>query len=265
MKSSIKADEVRRRIPEGFELPAHFADFIRAKPPYRIEWNDLDIYDLKPSAAESAVPFINLPDGAVVALWYHAASPAVVHIGAHGERGVVARDFEDFLKGLAAGSCGVPDLDGDGPFRVAGITGKARKPPAALQKKFEAWFKKHSALLEPLNTQETESLRQRVHEIAKSMIRDGLSKVYTLSSTWWSMDFQIKCTKANLTISYLDFGAWYPVPDKYKLEQEVVELLKLVKDTGRRHYELSTCSPGIVSIDRDRQLVLVPPGMTDEN
>ena len=73
------------------------------------------------------------------------------------------------------------------------------------------------------------------------------------------MDFRIERDGDDLSITYLDFGAWYPVPAKYKLKDEVVELLKLVKSKRRRRYELSTCSAGIVSIDRDRELVLVPP------
>ena len=73
------------------------------------------------------------------------------------------------------------------------------------------------------------------------------------------MGFQIERGGDGVTITYLDFGKWYPVPAKYNLMDEVVALLKLVKNKKRRRYELSTCSAGIVSIDRDRELVLVPP------
>jgi hypothetical protein len=128
-----------------------------------------------------------------------------------------------------------------------------------LQEKFDKWFKQHTSLLEPLSTPGTESLRQRVHKIAEDMIRDGRSKVYTFSSPWWSMDFRVERDGDELSISYLDFGEWYPLPAKYKLAEEVAAMLKLVKNKKRRRYELSTCTAGIVSIDRDRELVLVPP------
>jgi hypothetical protein len=261
MERWINADQVRRHVPKGRKLPARFDDFLRASLPFRVEWNDLDAYGLKPSATKSALPFLRLPDGGLVALWYHAAEPAVVHIGGHGELKVVASDFDNFLKGIGARSSGLPDIDeGDEKFSVAGVRGKpnaARLP--ALQEKFDKWFKQHTSLLEPLAAPAAEALRQRMHRIAEDMIRDGRSKVCTLSSPWWSMDFRIERDGDDLSITYLDFGEWYPVPAKYKLAEEVAALLTLVKNKKRRRYELSTCSVGIVSIDRDRELVLVPP------
>ena len=71
------------------------------------------------------------------------------------------------------------------------------------------------------------------------------------------MDFRIERDGEDLSITYLDFGEWYPVPAKYKLAEEVAALLELVKNKKRRRYELSICSAGIVSIARDRELVLV--------
>ena len=63
---------------------------------------------------------------------------------------------------------------------MPGVTGKPKKAGlAALQKKFEAWFKKHTSLLEPLETPAAEVLRKRVYNIGRQMIRDGRSKVYT--------------------------------------------------------------------------------------
>lgn len=261
MESWIKDDQVRRRIPKGCKLPARFDDFLRAKPPFAVEWNNLDAYCLKPTATKEAVPFLRLPDGGLVAFWYHAAPPAIVHIGGHGELKVIAHDFDDFLKGIGARCSGLPDFDeADHAFRVPGVKGKpTREGLPALQERFEAWFKKHTSLQEPLATPEAEALRQRVHRIAEEMIRDGRSKVYTLSSPWWSMSFQIERTDMDLSISYLDYGKWYPVPKKYNLVQEVIALLKLTKHKNRSHYELSACSAGIVSIDRDRELLLVPP------
>jgi hypothetical protein len=106
---------------------------------------------------------------------------------------------------------------------------------------------------------EAEALRQRVHRIAEGMIRDGRSKVSTLSSPWWSMDFKIERDGDDLSITYLDYGKWYPVPPKYKLAEEVVALLKFVKNKERREYELSACTAGIVSVGPNKELVLAPP------
>ena len=73
------------------------------------------------------------------------------------------------------------------------------------------------------------------------------------------MDFEIERDGENLTITFLDYGKWYPVPQKYKLVREVADLLKLIKHKKRGRYEFSVSCTGIVSIDRDRELVLVPP------
>src|SRR4051812_5525573 len=124
MSRHIDDNQVRRRIPAGRELPARFDDFLRAGPPFVVEWNDLDFYCLRPAACEQAVAFLRLPDGGLVALWYSGPSPAVVHIGAHGESMVIARDFDDFLRALAARCTGLPDFDDGGPpCLVPGVTG----------------------------------------------------------------------------------------------------------------------------------------------
>jgi hypothetical protein len=149
-------------------------------------------------------------------------------------------------------------------FRVPGVLGDpGREGLPAVQEKFDNWCKKHSALQEPLRRPDSEALRRRMHQIAMEMIRDGWSKVYSLSSLWWSMDYRIERTDTGLLISYLDYGEWLPVPAEYAteygLDREAMRLLELVKHKRRRRYDLSVCRPGIVSVDRDRELVLEPP------
>ncbi|HJT35142.1 MAG TPA: hypothetical protein VJ783_24160 [Pirellulales bacterium] len=257
----MSADEIRRRVPNGRMLPARFGDLLRAELQFRVEWNALDDYGLKPSAMNDAVPFLRLPDGGVVALWYHSVEPAIVHIGAYGELQVIASNFENFLSGIEMRCCGLPDIDeGEASYSVPGVCGRpdlAGLP--ALQEKFDKWFKQHTSLLEPFVSRETELLRKRLLRIAEDMIRDGCSKVYTLSSPWWSMDFRIERDDEELSITYLDFGEWYRVPTKYKIGGVIEALLSLAKNKKLRQYEVSICSAGIVSIDRDRELVLVPP------
>lgn len=261
MKSWIKDAEVRRRIPEGCDLPTRFDDFLRAEPPFEVEWNDLDSYCLKPTATKEAVPFLRLSDGGLVAFWFCEASPAIVHIGGHGELKVLARSFDDFLKATGQRCSGLPDFDEAAqPFRVHGVRGKPRTHELpALQARFDSWHKEHTSLQTPLRTPESEELRQRVFQISEDMIRDGCSKVYTLASVWWSMNFRIERDGTGLSITYLDYGEWYPVSEKYELDDAVVALFQLVEHKTQSHYEMSTCSAGIVSIDRDRELVLVPP------
>jgi hypothetical protein len=265
-KPWIKEKEVRRHVPTGRELPARFDDFILAEPPCRVEWNDLDEYALKPSATNEAVPFLRMGEGSIVALWYYDVSPAVVLLGSEGELIVVARSFDDFLKGCALRCSGVPDIDTwETAIQVSGIAGEPNSDGLPeLQKRFEEWFKKHTSLLEPLRTPESEVLRQRVFGIAEQMLRDGLSKVYTQEATWWVMDFRIERNRDGLRITYIDYGKWYPVPQKYGMLDEVIALLSLVLNKQRDSYELSVLCVGIVSIDRDRELLLVPPDYEDQ-
>lgn len=260
----IKVEQVRRQIPEGRELPARFDDFMRAEPPFRIEWNDLEHYALKPSATQEAVPFLRLPDGGLLALWYHEPTPAVVHIGGHGERRVITHDFDDFLRAIVARSSGLSDIDeGEHDFLIPDITGRPRTEGLeALQDKFNRWFDEHTSLLKPLRTSEAELLRQRVHGLAREMIGDGLSKVYTLSHSWWSMKFRIERAGTTLAITHLDDGKWYPVPEDYRLSDHVTALLKLVKNPDRPLYVMHVNNKGTVSLDGDRELLLVPPERT---
>src|SRR5262249_33615554 len=152
MRQPQNVNSVRRRVPAGFSLPARFDDFVRTKPPCAVEWNNLEAYDLKPTAAKEAVPFLHLPDGALVAFWYRTRSPAVVLIGAHGELQVLARNFDSFLKGVGAKQSGLADFDeAERPFRVPGVKGKpGRTALSALQRQFRRWFQQHTSLLEPL-------------------------------------------------------------------------------------------------------------------
>ena len=115
-KQENEVDQVRKRIPAGRELPARFddfleVDFVKESELFEVWWSDLTEYELKRSAKKEAVPFLSLFDGGLVAFWYHDAVPAIVHIGSEGERKVVARDFDDFLKGINAKCCGLPDVD----------------------------------------------------------------------------------------------------------------------------------------------------------
>jgi hypothetical protein len=83
---------------------------------------------------------------------------------------VLARDFDDFLKAIAARESGLPDFDeGEPTFHVPGVEGEPKREGlGALQQEFEEWFKKHTSLLEPYQSPETEALRQRVYQRART-------------------------------------------------------------------------------------------------
>jgi hypothetical protein len=269
MEPWIRPEHVREHLPPGRKLPARFDAFVAARPPHcRIEWNDLDAYSLKPSADEEAVPFLRLPDGALAALWYCEPEPAVVLIGGHGELKVLAHTFDDFLKALALRQSGLPDLDtGERPaFVVPGTRGKpSTKGLPELQERFMQWFKEHASLLAPLRTPEAEALRRRIFSAAGRMSDDGRPKPFRSGTfTFWTTHFRAEGSGAGLALSYLDYGNWLPVPDEYGLAEPVAEMLELVLDRGRERYEFAVNCKGIVSVDRDRQLLLLPPERTSD-
>jgi hypothetical protein len=251
-------DEIRARLPVGRSLPEALESFVHAFHSSRVIWDDLDAFDLKSSASQELLPFLRLSDGGIVSLWYQADPPAVVHLGSEGERRVVAADFSAFVGEVEHRRATSQDAH-DAVEEVV-FDGAQAAELIELQSLFDDFCKKHDWLLEPLRTAQAEELRQRVHQIAKTMIDDGCSKVYSRDSKWWRKDFRIKRVGGKTFITYLDYGAWHPVPTKYELAEPVEALLELVKDKDREQFELSTNYSGIVSIDRDRQLVIVPPG-----
>lgn len=269
MEPWIRPEHVREHLPPGRKLPARFDAFVAARPPHcRIEWNDLGAYSLKPTATQEAVPFLRLPDGALAALWYCEPEPAVVHIGGHGELKVIARTFDDFLKALALRQSGLPDLDSDEqpPFVVPGTQGEPdAEGLAELQEQFGEWFKRHTSLLAPLRTPEAEALRRRVHAAAERMSNDDRPKPFRSGTfTFWTTHFRVERTGVGPALTYQDYGKWLPVPDEYGLREPVAEMLELVLDKGRDRYEFAVNSAGLVSVDRDRQLLLLPPEPTSE-
>lgn len=223
------------------------------------------------------------PDGSTLALWLYpgrdASTAPVVHLGSGGDHLMVLADnFRDFLVlfGIGYDELGFDDLSN--PPAEPETAARLREWLAAefdmhcpetgillvqhaqsCHPDFAQWVQNARELTVTRGQPEAEALRQVIHRIAESMIHDGHCKVYTRSSSWWSMNFKIERNGDGLSITYLDYGEWYPVPQKYKLEEEVAGLLRFVKHKDRRQYELSTSTAGIVSIGPNRELVLVPP------
>jgi hypothetical protein len=223
------------------------------------------------------------PDGSTLALWLYAGTDSstapVVHLGSEGDHlTVLADNVRDFLAllGIGYGELGFDDLskppaEPESAARLRewlaaefGIhcpeTGIALVQRAqARHPDFAQWVQGAEEQTLTPDEPETEALRQRVHRIAEDMLRDGLSKVYKLSSSWWSIEFKIERDGGELSITYLDYGKWYPVPAKYTLVEAVEALLKFVKDNKRREYELSTCTAGHVTVGPNKELILAPP------
>jgi hypothetical protein len=289
-----RADNIEAEFPPGIKMPTELrqlCDFLdRTDYPIsgymrlRPEGEGLKAwFGAGSDAWRQLAGFGSGPDGSTLALWLYAGTDAstapVVHLGSEGDHlTVLADNCRDFLAlfGIGYGELGFDDLstppaEPESATRLRewlaaefGIrcpdTGIALVRRAqARHPDFAKWVHDAEEGTITSGEPEAEALRQRVHRIAEDMIRDGRSKVYTLSSPWWSMDFKIERDGDDLSITYLDYGKWYPVPPKYKLAEEAVALLKFVKNKGRREYEVSACTAGIVSVGPNKELVLAPP------
>ncbi|MBW3599418.1 MAG: SMI1/KNR4 family protein [Planctomycetes bacterium] len=289
-----RADKIEAEFPPGIRMPQELrrlCDFLdRTDYPIsgsmrlRPEGEGLKAWFGDGSDAwRQLAGFGSGPDGSTLALWLYAGTDTstapVVHLGSEGDHlMVIADNFRDFLAlfGIGYGELGFDDLskppaEPETAARLRewlaaefGISCAATgielvQHAQACHPDFAQWVRAAEERTITRGEPEAEDLRQRVHRIAEDMIRDGRSRVYTLSSPWWSMDFKIERDGADLSISYLDFGEWYSVPPKYKLLEEAAALLKFVKNKERRQYELSTCTAGIVSVGPNKELVLVPP------
>jgi hypothetical protein len=271
MKRKIDVESILRRIPRGAALPAGFSRFVSAvaaQDPtvhgwFEVKWRTPQDFELKKSASLSLLPFLRLGDGGVVAFWFvQPKKPAVIHFDSEGGQRVVAATFEDFLKRIAKQKTGVGDFDeaelpAIKPPRTLALTSLA-----AIQKRFAAWCADASTLQAPTVSNASEVLRKQLHQVARRMIQNGLSKVYT-SRDYWSMDFRFERTAGAISISYLDYGQYYPVPSAYAMEPLLQQLLPLCRQRNLKKGELVITKDGLVSVDRDRQLVLLPPKLRE--
>ena len=255
--SWIKDSEVRKKLPKGKSLPKRFDAFIAAEPELPVEWDDIEPYGLKPEARQEVLPFMRTYTGGLVSFWWHAADPAVIHLGDEGQLEVLALNFDEFLKGAVLGKSGVEDLDNAEPrLAVKGVTGKPSKAGlAALQKKFDAWWKANKSRQDAQT--DLEGLRGRVMAVAEKMLADGLFKKLVPTQDYWKAEFRIQRTAKGLKIG-LQNGARFPaVPSEYGFTPIVEELLQLLVHKDKEEYGLVVTSSGLVSIDKDKELLLM--------
>ena len=173
---------------------------------------------------------------------------------------VLAQDFRDFLALLAnPGEELRQRLEIDAPLdtRALAPDHKPEGVPAATQEAFSQWVAGHALDANTAQTAATEVLRKTLHALARRMLEDGLSKVYKADSPHWSMSFRLTQVEDQWTVTYLDFGQWDAVPEKYGFAAILPELLPAMK-TRKKSYELSIKEDGRVYADRGNQLELRP-------
>lgn len=229
---------------------------------FEIAWSDPTDFDLQPEAKNELIPFLKLMDGGFVAFWLNSeCSKPIVHMDSEGGYRVVAGSYDEFLNRIFQRNTGIGDIDEseeDLIVRELDVTHLELADLEALNQEFDKWYKKFTALQEPMWSSQTEEIREALHAKASRMINDGLSKVYTLESPWWSMYYRCVVKEGLCETSYLDYGAWYRVPNGYGMDDEMLKLLPFLKSKELETFEVEVACVGIVSVGRSHELVLMP-------
>jgi hypothetical protein len=260
--SESRIRRLKAKFPKDFAFSAEFESFLATDMPIQIGWTSLDRYSLKKSAERELLPFITLGDGSLVAVWLSVDPPPVVCVDSHGAScRIIASGILEFLQLARARKTGLHDIDDASLFGSDQKRISIREPSGRslrnLQAKLDCWSAENSSLQTPTISPNSENLRRKIMKVARSMLRDGRSKVYKVNDEWWELDFRIECG-SGIEIEYLDYGQWYRVPEEYGMAALVGELRLLVKRGKKKAFEMNVCKDGIVSIDKDRELVLQP-------
>jgi len=268
MNRLTDVESIIRNLPLTFKIPTNFNEFVSMvteKEPqiygfFEVVWTNPEDFELITESAKSLIPFLRFGDGGLAAFWINTKkSIPIIYISSEGEYFVSAGSFDEFVLRIELHKTGISDID-DFPKIIEFDNIKKDKVEISelslLNQKFGKWYKKHSALQHPLYSNQSEEIRKILFDIASQMIADGLSKVDTLDSVWWSMYFTITNKNGRLEATYLDYGEWFSVPRIYRLEEAVLKLIPVTKSKSLESFELSISSPGIVSINRDRELAL---------
>jgi len=269
MKRLINLNTIKKNLPSTFKLPTNFDEFVNflsTKSPeygfFDILWTNIDKFGLDKKALLELVPFLRLGDGGIVAFWLNTPdSINIIQIDSEGKYCVSASSFDEFIERITLHKTGIFDIDESEKTIVFKINGKSSIKLSnlnSLNVKFRKWYKKHLLLQKPITSALAEELRKKLYSIVCEMLNDGLSKVYTSDSSWWNMNFKFLNIGENIKALYLDYGNWIPIPDKYEFVEESLKLLQFTKSKNLNSFELDISSYGGVSINRDRELLIVP-------
>lgn len=267
-RASTKLASIRKHLPRKRRLPKELGGFAKLVVSERGPRHDLASFtwtDPRPllnadrNAVESLLPFLRLGDGGVVALfWHDDAEPSVVHCDSEGQYAVIATSFTDFLARLARPT---PDfterLELDAPIDTSSLVPKTRRHeriPAALSHRFATWVDSHSLSATPDSSADASLLAQKLLEIARHMLKDGLSRVYNLRAFHWTVELRVQRN----VVTYLDYGKWIPLPATYDIAALLPQLSRLLKHPRARRFDISIWKDGHVFVDGGNQLTIEP-------
>jgi hypothetical protein len=234
-KYEVKLDSIESRLPGGWRMPASlraFAAHCRTTQRGALGWfalkysNPKHLMDVDVGA--ELVPFMVLPDGGFVGLWFQSkTSPIVVSLLSEGESDAVGANWEDFLQRLLRGKSRVEDVDdreGDpGDLSKLRRSTPSPKPLTAERKAFRAWLKAKAPKPEKLPRARSEALRVAIF---------GALKKY-LKKSWDSGELVVDCSSRTYRAQWYA-GGLQLFPDAEKLRAPLTELSQLLGRPLRR-------------------------------
>ena len=231
MKYEIKLASLKKKLPDSTPLPKSFWALIdRCRVAQRGDWGWFSIKYSSPKALlgfdpkASLIPFLSLPDGGLVALWFGPKqSNAIAWIGHDGDAKIVGASWTDFLARWSVKKSKVPDLDDQLSEEFPKFKGVAKRfvPLQAKRKEFNQWLKTHAE-----DTHVDEDVSERIRRTLFRLVKKHLDKP---SSGYSSCQLSVTCTSRSFKVD------WYCFPPKPYAEAERLRpvLEELVQMLGR--------------------------------
>jgi len=239
----VSLGPILRRFPARFRVPKSFVQFAaECSKRQRGEIGWFDVRYSNPNHVADGdvratfVPFLHLPDGALVGFWFRARSPLVCLLDHDGQGAVIAPSWSAFQRLLQRRETGVPDLDERLADDAPTENRLARGGP------FQTWLREKQRRPESIDATVTERVRRAV-------LAD-LRKRRALRSRDDSVNLVVTLNSGRFDVHWYA-GGLKPYPGKQALRPALEELRSalgrpLVKSdlsvwaNGRVYFEKST-------------------------
>lgn len=267
MKYEIRESAIIKKLPDGYSLPASWGAFVETcANAQRGDFGWFAIKYTKPAellgfAIPELVPFLRLPDGGVVLLWFRTnRQPRVVHIDSEGGAHLVAASWKDFLLRLHKRRTAVPDLD-EQEARFPKPRGLAARvePLAASRRAWAKWCEQlHAdASADSTDAKAAESERLRL-ALIKATAKEMRASVrasekllgYSLADDddYTSMvDLIVHLTSRSYVVTTI---GGLPVPRPERFRKVMTELSEFLGHSLKK-CQVSVWSSGLVFVDRN--------------
>lgn len=245
----VSLGPILRRFPAQFRVPksfVQFADECAERHRGEIGWFDIR-YSNPNHLAEgdvrgTFVPFLHLPDGALVGFWFRARTPLVCLLDHDGDGAVIATSWSAFLRLVRRRATGIPDLDDrlteDRPATVR----LTRKGP------FQSWLREKRRKAEGIDAAVAERVRRAL--LAQLRKRGALRSRHDI------VDMVVTLNSKRFEVHWYA-GGLKPYPGKHAL-RGVLEELSSALGRPLVKSELSVWADGHVFFEKRTELAPRP-------